>query len=192
MESDRIKWNERYSGEGYLFSLTPSRFLAASLDQVGARVWGRRALDVACGEGRNALFLAEKGFEVDAVDVSEKGLERGRRRAEELGLKVNFIRADLEQYRLERGYDLIVDFNFLFRPLIPAMVESLNPGGVVVMESILNGPNLQGHHTGEFLLQPGELERLFAGHPGRILLVEEDPTAETPLARIIYQKHFEA
>ena len=188
MESDRIKWDERYSGEGYLFSLTPSRFLARSLDQVRGLVAGRRALDIACGEGRNAIFLAQSGFQVDAVDISERGLERGRRRAEQLGVQVNFVLADLEQYRLEGAYDLIVDFNYLLRPLVSAMVQSLAPGGVVVMETILDAPTLQGHHTGDFLLQPGELERLFSGYQGKILLVEEDAATETPVARILFQK----
>jgi tellurite methyltransferase len=188
MESDRIKWDERYSKEGYLFSLTPSRFLAQSLDRVCSLIAGRRAFDVACGEGRNAIFLAQEGFEVDAVDVSDRGLERGRKRAAELGVKVNFIQADLEEYRLEKSYDLIVNFNFLLRPLIPEMVQALAPGGVVVMETIMSAPNLQGHHTAQFLLQPGELGRLFAGYPGQILLTEEDPAAETPVARILFQK----
>ena len=188
MEADRIKWDERYSSKDYLFSLTPSRFLAQSLDLVCSLVPGRRALDLACGEGRNAIFLAQNGFEVDAVDISERGLERGRSRAAELGVQVNFILADLEQYRLGKVYDVILDFNFLLRPLIPALVESLAPGGVVVMESILNAPTLQGHHTGEFLLQPGELERLFAAYPGKILLAEEDPATETPVARVLFQK----
>jgi SAM-dependent methyltransferase len=188
MESDRIKWDGRYSGGGYLFSLTPSKFLARSLEQVCDLVTGRRALDIACGEGRNAIFLAQHGFQVDAVDISECGLERGRRRAEQLGVQVNFVQADLEEYRLQGEYDLIVDFNFLLRPLIPAMVCSLTPGGVVLMETILDLPTLQGHHTGDFLLQPGELERLFSGYPGKILLVEEDAATETPVARVLFRK----
>jgi len=188
MESDRIKWDERYGGDGYLFSLTPSRLLAGRIEEICALVAGRRALDIACGEGRNAIFLARKGFLVDAVDISERGLERGRRRAEQLGLTVNFLRADLEQYRLQEVYDLIVDFNFLLRPLIPSMVQSLAPGGVMLMETILDAPALEGVHTGEFLLQPGELGRIFAQYPGCILLLEEDPSLETPVARVMFQK----
>jgi tellurite methyltransferase len=188
MESDRIKWNQRYSGEEFFFSLRPSKFLARSLEQVLSLTPGRRALDIACGEGRNAIFLAENGFEVDAVDIAELGLERGKQRVAELGVPVTFIRADLEQYRLQGQYDVIVNFNFLLRPLIPDMVDVLAPGGVIVMETILAGPKLQGEHTDEFLLQPGELERLFSAYDGRIVLVEEDYLQGTPVARVIFQK----
>ena len=188
MDSDRIKWDERYSGKEYMFKLTPSRLLAGSIDQICSLVQGRRALDIACGEGRNAIFLTQRGFEVDAVDISERGLERARTRAAELGLQVNFIQADLEQYRLQQVYDLIINFNFLLRPLIPAMFDSLAPGGVILMETILNAPTLEEGHTGKFLLQPGELERTFSAFDGSILLLEEDASAGTPVARIMFKK----
>lgn len=191
METDRIKWNERYGGDEYFFSLGPSKFLAQSLELVTARVVGRRALDLACGEGRNALFLAQHGFEVTAVDIAELGLERGKKRAEQLGVSVEFVQADLERWRPEGAFDLILNFNFLMRPLIPWMVESLMPGGMVVMETILDAPGLQGEHRKDYLLQPGELERLFAVPEGKILLVEEDVTLETPVARVIFQKQIE-
>ena len=188
MESDRIKWNERYSGRGVFFSLAPSRFLAQSLELVFGLVQGRRALDLACGEGRNAIFMAQNGFDVDAVDIAERGVERGGDRSRGLGLDVNFLQADLESYRLKPGYDLIVDFNFLLRPLIPSMVESLTPGGVIVMETVMAAPGLPGEHNPEFLLQPGELERLFSGLAGSILTVEEEPSRETPVARLLFRK----
>jgi len=188
MESDRIKWNERYSGSYYFFSLAPSPFLAQCLERVLKLVPGRWALDLACGEGRNALFLAQNGFRVDAVDIAELGLERGRRRAAELGVTVNFLQADLEGYRLAPGYDLILDFNFLLRPLIPDMIDSLTPGGVIVMETILAAQGLPGEHNPEFLLKPGELAHLFGGAGGKILLAEEEPGQETPVARLIFRK----
>ncbi|HJV65091.1 MAG TPA: methyltransferase domain-containing protein [Geomonas sp.] len=188
MENDRIKWNERYSGSEFFFSLTPSRSLANCIEQVEPLLSGRRALDIACGEGRNAIFLARRGFQVDAVDIAELGLERGRQRAAELGLAIDFIRADLEEYRLQGSYDLIVNFNFLLRPLIPDMVESLVPGGVIVMETILSGDNVPGEHNSAFLLQPGELVQIFSGYPGKILEAAEEPGVEMPVARVIFQK----
>ncbi|HJV35901.1 class I SAM-dependent methyltransferase [Geomonas sp.] len=188
MEKDRIKWNERYSGSGYFFSLTPSRALANCIELVESLVPGRRALDIACGEGRNAIFLAGRGFEVDGVDIAELGLERGRQRAGELGLTVNFIQADLEECHLQGSYDVILNFNFLLRPLIPEMVEALSPGGVIVMETILNGPNIIGTHSAEFLLQPGELLQIFSQYEGRILESAEEPGIEMPVARVIFQK----
>jgi tellurite methyltransferase len=81
-----------------------------------------------------------------------------------------------------------VDFNFLLRPLIPAMVEALTPGGVIVMETILDAPSLQGMHTAEYLLKPGELGTIFESFHGTILELGEDPMLETPLARVIFRK----
>jgi len=188
MESDRIKWDQRYGGEEYLFSLTPSKFLANTMELVCSLAPGRRALDLACGEGRNSIYLAQNGFEVSAVDISDKGLERGRKRAAQLGVRVEFIQADLEAWRPQGVYHLIVNFNFLMRPLIPCMVASLAPGGVVVMETILDTPELQGMHTKDYLLQPGELERLFSGLGGKILLFEEESAVESPVARVLFQK----
>jgi SAM-dependent methyltransferase len=186
MEADRIKWDARYGATGYFFSFTPSRFLARSLEQVCALAPGRRALDIACGEGRNAIFLAQNGFAVTAVDISEQGLSKGINRAAELGVGVNFVQADLDSYRIEENYDLIVDFNFLLRPLIPMMVDALAPGGVILMETIMN--SLQGEHIREFLLDQGELNSLFSGQDGNILLLEEEASGETPVARVIFQK----
>jgi tellurite methyltransferase len=189
MEADRIKWDQRYSGDEYKFSFTPSKFLARSIDQVCSLLAGRRALDIACGEGRNAIFLAQRGFEVSAIDISERGLERGRKRAAQVGVQVDFQQADLETYRLQEVYDLIIDFNFLLRPMIPAMIDCLAAGGVILMETILNDPSLAGEHAKEYLLQQGELERLFAGANGKILLLEEDLSNGTPVARVMFQKN---
>jgi tellurite methyltransferase len=188
MENDRVKWDERYSGKDYLFSFAPSRFLERSLDLICLLCGGKRALDIACGEGRNAIFLAQNGFEVTAMDISERGLERGRKRAAELGVRVDFLQADLEECRLQEGFHLILNFNFLLRPLIPSMVHSLVSGGIILMETIMDAPSLQGTHTGSFLLQPGELERIFSGFAGNILLLEEAPAQETPLARVLFRK----
>jgi len=192
MEADRIKWDARYGKEGYLFSFTPSRFLARSLERICTLTPGRRALDIACGEGRNGIFLAQNGFEVTAVDISELGLAKGISRAAELGVRVNFVQADLETYRLQDRYDLILNFNFLLRPLIPLMVRALRPGGVIVMETIMSAPSLQGMHTRSYLLDQGELETLFPGADGNILLFEEEQSGETPVARVIFQKQVEA
>jgi tellurite methyltransferase len=188
MEDDRIKWDARYGGAEYLFSFTPSSFLERSLGSVSALAPGKRALDIACGEGRNGIFLAQNGFVVTAVDISQRGLDKGINRALELDLAVNFVQADLESYQLQDSYDLIINFNFLLRPLIPKMVQALAPGGVIVMETILNAPSLQGGHTKSFLLDQGELVALFSGFDGCLVLAEEETSGDTPVARVIFKK----
>ncbi|MBI1922363.1 MAG: methyltransferase domain-containing protein [Geobacter sp.] len=189
MEKDRIKWNGRYAGEGFFLGPNPSRLLEERIEAVEALLPGRRALDIACGEGRNSIFLARRGFSVTGIDISEEGLEKARRWATAEGVDIRFIRADLERYEFNEKYDLILNFNFLLRDLIPKMVAALNPGGVIFFDTILDTPTLVGHHNKAFLLQPGELRALFEPLPGETLFYEEFPAGPNPTAKLIFWKN---
>jgi tellurite methyltransferase len=188
MDDDRLKWDERYGGEEFLLGIEPSGFLRENIGLLKSLCPGRRALDIACGEGRNSVFLARHGFLVTAVDISEKGVAKGRRRCEEEGVEVDFRLADLESYTITESYDLILNFNFLLRELIPKLAAALNPDGLLVFDTLLDSPLLSGEHNKLYLLQPGELRTLFAGFPGKILHYEERDFAESPTARLIFQK----
>jgi tellurite methyltransferase len=114
-----------------------------------------RALDMACGAGRNAVYLAKLGWQVMAVDRSPAAIARLRERA--AGLSIEARVADLERHELaiEPGeYDLICDFYYLQRDLFPAIREGVRPGGTVVAAI---------HLEGSFALRPGELREEFAG-----------------------------
>lgn len=113
----------------------------------------------------------------------------GRARCAAEGVRVEFVRADLEGMRLEGGYHLVVNVNFLVRPLIGEAVASLVPGGLFLLETILDAPGLAGVHTARFLLGRGELHRLLAPLPGSILLLEELPDEECPVARALFRKN---
>ena len=188
MDADRIKWNERYADAEYQMGLAPSRFLAERIKLLATLRPGKRALDIACGEGRNSIFLARHGYQVTALDISDRGIEKGRQRMPANGVTVDFRVVDLERYEIAERYDLIVNINFLLRDLIPKGVAALDTGGVFLFETILDGLKLPGVHTKSYLLQTGELQRLFAHEAGKILEYAEFPDAETPTARIIFQK----
>lgn len=101
----REDWDRRYAETGLLWSATPNRFLVAEV----AELPRGRALDLACGEGRNALWLAELGWRVTAVDFSEVAIAKARERAEREGARVDFVCADLLEYEPEReAYDLVL------------------------------------------------------------------------------------
>lgn len=187
MESDRIKWNERYAGEGFSNGPYPSRYLAEHISLIESLVAGRKAIDIACGEGRNSIFLARRGFNVTGLDIAEQGLVKAKRWAAEEGVDVDFRQVDLENFGFTETYDLIVNVNFLLRDLIPRMVAALNPSGVIMFESILDSPDLVGFHQKAFLLQRGELAGLFRRFPGRIMHAEECPDGPSPTARLIFQ-----
>ena len=86
-EQDRDKWNARYDDGAYADRDRPSELLTNWIDRIDAG----RALDIACGTGRNARYLARRGFRVDALDIAASGLARGRELARSEGLSVNWI-----------------------------------------------------------------------------------------------------
>jgi len=124
-----------------------------------------RALDVACGPGRHALYLAECGCQVTAVDSSKVAIEILLERAHQLGVIVDARVADLEldEFVIEPdGYDLIVNCCYLQRDLFPAIKAGVRVGGVViaVVAMVDDDPNVKPMNP-EFLLQPGELRAEF-------------------------------
>ncbi|MEF8779192.1 MAG: class I SAM-dependent methyltransferase [Haloferacaceae archaeon] len=135
MSDDRERWNERYRDDDFELPDDPVPELARRVDTLP----DGRALDVATGSGRNALFLAEHGYDVDGVDVSDEALSQAAARADARGLDVDWIRADLEDpdggFDLEPGaYDVIVGSFFYAPGLLPELKEALSPGGVLVYE----------------------------------------------------------
>lgn len=188
MESDRQRWNERYRTEEYLMGDRPSKFLVESLPLITGHCPGRRALDLACGEGRNSIFLASRGFAVTGVDISEEALAKAERRAAAEGVSVDWINADLEKFTIPGSYDLILNINFLLRELFEQCVTALTPGGLLLVDTIMAGPGAIVPHDPLYLLQPGELARLFSAYTGQILVNEELPEGKNPTARFIFQK----
>jgi 2-polyprenyl-3-methyl-5-hydroxy-6-metoxy-1,4-benzoquinol methylase len=187
MQEDSARWNERYAHPGLYHGAGPSSFLAGRIAFLSALTPGRSALDLACGEGRNSIFLARHGYTVTGLDISDEGLAKANRRAAEEGLAIAFRRVDLEEYEFDESWDLIINFNFLLRDLIPKMVAALNPRGVIVFDTILDTPSLVGTHNPAFLLRPGELRQIFNRFPGTILHDEECPDGPAPTARLIFQ-----
>ncbi len=102
---DANVWDERYAGDDLVWSAEPNRFLVA---QVGVLPPGR-ALDLACGEGRNAVWLAECGWDVTGVDFSKVGLDKARRLAEARGVTVQWELADVTEYTpAPESFDLVI------------------------------------------------------------------------------------
>ncbi|MDA8297631.1 MAG: class I SAM-dependent methyltransferase [Actinomycetota bacterium] len=132
---NREEWNRRYAGSELVWSAGPNQFLA---DEVASWPPGR-ALDVACGEGRNALWLAEQGWEVTAIDFAAAALEKGRALAERRGLSVRFVETDvLETPYPGAPYDLVILFYVQLpalerRRVVRAGAEALAPGGALLV-----------------------------------------------------------
>lgn len=156
MRKDQEKWDAKYlenPGDS-----DPSKILKKywNLSALG------NALDIACGNGRNSIFLADKGFAVDAVDISTvatHGLaERNR--------NINVICKDLDTWNIPKNrYEMIVNTRFLDRRLFPMIKSGLKPLGVLIFESFIGGQN------DKYCLKENELLQVF--HSFRIIYYEE-------------------
>jgi tellurite methyltransferase len=173
---DQRRWDEKHAAEHSEDS--PSSFLREVLDSSAWTIEPGRALDVATGKGRNAIFLAARGFQVDAVDISAAALQEARKAAREKGEAVNFIEADLDRADLPgSAYDLVVNLNFLDRALIPRMKSALKPGGHIVFETFLIDQKELGHpRNPAYLLGHNELLELFRDF--RVLYYREGKMVE--------------
>lgn len=126
-----------------------------------------RLLDLACGAGRHAIYLAERGWQVTAVDSSNVAIEILRERARTLNLNLNARVADLEtgEFAIEPdSYDLILNCLYLQRDLFPAIKAGVKIGGTVlaVIAMVDDDPAVRPMNPA-FLLQPGELQAHFDG-----------------------------
>ena len=184
------QWNERYR-QGEHSGDVPDAFL------IGCSVYwdlleSRAALDLACGAGRHAIFLAEQGFETTAIDFAGAGLEMARGRAAERGLDLETRMLDLEAEDVNLGvevFDLIVVVHFLDRPLFDVIKRALKPGGLVVYKTYTRDQLAlpEGPRNPAYVLEANELLREFPDY--RVLRYEEKVSGEGTAA-LLAQKPF--
>ena len=171
MKSDQKRWDERFGREDFAFGKKANPFLKRHI----ALLPKGKALDIAAGEGRNAIFLSQQGFDVDAVDISRMGLRKAQKLAQEIGVKIHTVCTDLDTYPIKmEQYDLIANFYFLKRSLIPKIKKGLKKGGKVIFETyILEHRNIatSGPKQAKYFLKPNELLKFFDGF--RILRYRE-------------------
>ena len=167
-KQDRDKWDRRYAEDSYRRH-NPVGLLHDWLPRLPVG----KALDVACGAGRNAIFLAEAGFRVDAIDISPAGLETARREAERRGVSVNWIEHDLDlPYAFDRDYDLILVLWFVRLDLLRELCAHLAPGGFLISEQhLIADGDLAGPENPRCRFAPGALRE--AAGELEILLYEE-------------------
>ncbi|HZD86827.1 MAG TPA: class I SAM-dependent methyltransferase [Gaiellaceae bacterium] len=133
MSSD--EWDRRYGGSELLWTAQANRFLVAEASGLAPG----RALDLACGEGRNAVWLAEQGWQAKGVDFSAVALAKAERLAEARGVAVDWVRADLLEYEPEPGSrDLVVVFYLQLpaaerRPILRRAAAAVAPDGLLLV-----------------------------------------------------------
>jgi SAM-dependent methyltransferase len=148
-------WNQRFAGETLIFGEAPNEYLRAQRARLPR---SGRALCVADGEGRNSVWLAEQGLQVDAFDIAELGVAKARQLAQRRGVAVNYAVADCDGVAWpQAAYDLIAAIFVQFadppmrRRLFANMVRALRPGGLLV---------LQGYSPGQLRYRTGGPQRI--------------------------------
>ncbi len=176
VKRDRIKWNKRY------LKKDPGQLVPGIVRDYIDRASVGRALDIACGNGAVSLFLAERGYTVDAVDISDVALAAFAAQHP----AIQGICADLDTFDLSVGrYCLITNLRYLNRQLFPQIIKALLPGGMLMFETFLKSREneIDSGFKREYLLDEKELLGAFA--PLDILYYEEsDSECDQTPARI--------
>jgi len=160
-ESPGVSWDRRYDRPMYVYGKEPVDFLR----QMAPRLRVGQALVLAAGEGRNAVFLAQQGFDVTAVDVSARGLEKCLALAAERGVTVRTMVADLDTFAMGDGrWDLITDFYYHEPGLYGRVMRGLKPGGFFILQNFSQeqpATNRFGPKNPQWLVAPNRLPRAF-------------------------------
>jgi len=159
MHERQTRWNERYARGEETYAYRPSSPLPDAVRDVSPGL----ALDLACGAGRHALYLAERGFRVVAVDWAQQGLDALMAEARRRGVdgRIEPVIADLDAGRFsinQSHFDVVCDFYFLNRSLFPAMRDGVREGGLFVAAIHAESATAEAPHR--FLLAEGELRRI--------------------------------
>ena len=181
------RWNKIFSNPVPPFVNKPNQFLT---EMVRARKPGT-AVDVGMGQGRNAIFLAQQGWDVTGVDISDEGIRVAKEQAAKLGVKLNTVLQDADQFDFgKERWDLVAGMfvHSIITRNAARIREGLKPGGILVVEGYLNDDPQR-----PFGYQSGELLKAFEGF--RILRYEETTGPadwargkEAALVRMLAQK----
>jgi len=156
-QKDKEKWDKKYKENPSLLGQKKS---SEKLKNIINYIKKGKALEIACGAGRNSIYLANKGFEVEALDISDVAIKNLRK----LNIKnINAIQIDLDCFLpKENTYDLIVMTNFLDRQIIPKLSKALKKDGILFIETYMfHEENERFLSNKSFLLEKDELKTFF-------------------------------
>lgn len=170
-QDSKTQWDQRYSRPTFIFGKSPVKFLSENYQFIPFEA---SVLDMGMGEGRNAVFLAQKGYKVTGIDISSVAVKKAYLLAQEFGVKIKGVVASLEDYKIPpASFDAIICFYYVDRTLIEKMKSWLKPGGIIIYEAYTT--RQKGHKKSssedEIYLKEQELLKLFAGM--RVLKYEE-------------------
>ena len=159
---DKEKWDKKYIAKAELLKPREASAVLKKYALVGG---GKKALDLACGAGRNSCYLAQVGYVVDSVDIAEVALDTLEKEASSLGILENIMikLEDLDSFTPDADiYSLIIMMNYLDRGLIERTKVALKVGGCYIIETyMVDADNEKEHSNQNNLLKPQELKEIF-------------------------------
>ncbi len=187
-QDSKTQWDEKYSRPTFIFGKSPAQFLAENYHYIP---FEGTVLDMGMGEGRNAVFLAQKGYKVTGIDISSVAVKKAYLLAQEFGVKIKGVVASLSNYKIPpNSFDAIVCFYYVDRSLVEKIKSWLKPGGVLIYEAytIKEKSRIKRDTSvsdDEFLKEQ-ELLKLFSGM--RVLKYEEPLHGKEFRSSIILRK----
>lgn len=180
-------WDAKYNRPTFIFGKRPADFLAENYHYLP---FEGTVLDMGMGEGRNAVFLAQKGFKVTGIDISSVAVKKANLLAKEYGVKIKGVVASLKDYKIAPGsFDAIICFYYVDHSLLEKIKSWLRPGGVLIYEAhTLRQKKLASHSHDpvDNFLKEQELIKMFPGM--RVLKYEEPLHLKEFSTSIILQK----
>lgn len=177
-QETKNEWDEKYNRPAFVFGKSPAPFLAENYQFIP---YEGNVLDMGMGEGRNAVFLAQKGYKVTGVDISSVAVKKAYLLGQEFGVKIKGVVASLKDYKIPpASYDAIICFYYVDRSLVEKMKAWLKPGGILIFEAHTTRERDKSTRKRDPLdddlyLREQELLRLF---PGMRVLKYEEPLHE--------------
>jgi tellurite methyltransferase len=174
-QDSKTQWDQRYSRPTFIYGKAPANFLAENYHYIP---YEASVLDMRMGEGRNAVFLAQKGHKVTGIDISSVAVKKAYLLAQEFGVKVKGVVASLKDYKIApNSFDAIICFYYVDYALMEKMKSWLRPGGILIFEAYTTREqqNKKGAVGEEVYLKEQELLKLF---PGMRILKYEEPLHE--------------
>lgn len=187
---DSVQWNKRYATSELVWTAEPNRFLPPEVEGLLAG----KALDLACGEGRNAVWLAAQGWQTTGVDFSDKGLEKaaGLARARSVDAETTWVSADVTSWQPDGPYDLVIVFYLQLpepqrRAAMGVAARALGPGGTLVVvghdtDNLVRG--VGGPPDPSVLFSPDDLARDLASSGVADLVIERATQVERPVTTL--------
>lgn len=173
----RVHWDAVYNTKEFVYGKTPSEFLAQNFKYIP---FGAKVLDVGMGEGRHAVYLAQKGYDVTGVDISSLAVKKAYHLAREQGTNIKGVVSSMESFEAPAAsFDAIICFYYVDRKLVPKLMKLLKPGGVIIYEAYTLAEKVKNRDMradpDSYFLKSGELIDMF---PNVKILKYEEPLHE--------------